>query len=69
MRNIRSNTRSRNSTLLIRANGMSIPLRVSNPYRYITRLLVTTKWVVIQFRNGHSVSQPTITSQIPQMAP
>ncbi|CNW07461.1 Uncharacterised protein [Mycobacterium tuberculosis] len=46
---------------------MSIPLRVSTPCRNITRRLVTTKCVVSQLRNGHSVSQPTITNQIPQM--
>ncbi len=48
---------------------MSIPVRVSTPCRYITRRLVTTKCVVSQLSNGHSVSQPTITSQMPQMTP
>ncbi len=33
------------------------------------RRLVTTKWVVSQVRNGHAVSQPTTTSQTPQMTP
>ncbi len=64
MRNIRSNRPCRNSTLLIRASGMSIPLRVSRPWRNITRRSVITKCVVHQFRNGQIVSQPTRTSQI-----
>ncbi|CNN46207.1 Uncharacterised protein [Mycobacterium tuberculosis] len=46
-----------------------MPLRVATPCRNITRRLVTTKLVVSQVRNGHSVSQPTITSQIAQMTP
>ena len=54
----------RNSTLLIRASGMSIPDRLNNPCRNITRRSVITKCVVHQVRNGHTVSHPTMTSQI-----
>ena len=44
-----------------------MPLRLSTPCRYITRRSVMTKWVVSQFRNGHSVSQPISTSQMAPM--
>ena len=67
VRSIRSMMPCRNSTLLIRASGMSMPLRVSTPCRNITRRSVMTKCVVSQFRNGHTVSQPTSTSQTAPM--
>ena len=40
-----------------------MPVRVSSPCRNITRRSVITKCVVHQFRNGHTVSQPTSISQ------
>ena len=54
----------RNSTLFIRASGMSMPLRVTSPWRNITRLSVITKCVVHQLKNGQIVNQPMATNQI-----
>ena len=59
VRNIRSNRPWRNSTLLTRASGMSMPERVNSPWRNITLRSVMTKCVVSQEKNGHTVSQPT----------
>jgi hypothetical protein len=67
VRNIRSSKPCRNSTLLIRASGMSMPDLVSRPWRNITRRSVMTKCVVHQLRNGHTVSHPMITSQTAKM--
>ena len=67
VRNIRSKIPCRNSTLLIRASGMSMPDRVSRPWRNITRRSVMTKCVVHQLRNGHTVSHPMITNQMTPM--
>ena len=64
VRSIRSTSPCRNSTLLIRASGMSIPVRVSSPCRNITRRSVMTKCVVHQLKNGQTVSHPTTTSQM-----
>ena len=60
VRSMRSSTPWRNSTLLIRASGMSMPERVSSPWRNITLRSVMTKCVVHQLRNGHIVSHPTM---------
>ena len=67
VRNIRSSRPCRNSTLLIRASGMSMPALVNNPCRNITLRSVMTKCVVRQFRNGHSTNHPTITSHTTPM--
>jgi len=69
VRSIRSIRPWRNSTLLIRASGMSMPARVSTPWRNITRRSVMTKCVVHHMRNGHNVSQPTSTSQMAAITP
>ena len=37
------------------------------PWRNITRRSVITKWVERQFNTGHSVSHPTMMSQITPM--
>jgi hypothetical protein len=67
VRSIRSLRPCRNSTLLIRASGMSMPARVITPCRNITRRSVITKCVVRQAMNGHTVSHPMTISQMTPM--